>query len=247
MRLTDLDFRLHLTSPPTWLIAIVTMAVLVSWLPLMVIARARVTTSDKPRLHLFQDMDNQPRYNTQAASPLFADGRTMRPRPVGSVPFGQANLDEVRYAGHSTTTDLRGEPATTYNAGYPDAVDITEAFVRRGQAQYNVYCLPCHAETGLGDGMVHLRAQALVEAEGNPSGTVWVAPANLHAIQFQEAAYPNGQLYNTIAYGKGNMAGYGSQITPEDRWAIVAYTRALQRAFDADQQHTGPPQAAANN
>ena len=100
----------------------------------------------------------------------------------------------------------------------------------RGQGRFNIYCSPCHGAGGFGDGLVHHRANQLVETGVN--GTSWVAPKNLHEDAIK--AQPVGQLFNTITNGVRTMSGYGSQITTEDRWAIVSYLKALQLSQDAD-------------
>ena len=105
-------------------------------------------------------------------------------------------------------------------------------------------CYPCHGKDGLGNGPVNVRASALMAAT-NPAvkvGTNWVPAANLIAaddtgaggLKYGEDKYPNGELYNVITNGKGNMVGYGHAIPLEERWAIVAYVRALQLAQAPD-------------
>jgi mono/diheme cytochrome c family protein len=94
----------------------------------------------------------------------------------------------------------------------------------RGQERFNIYCSPCHGLTGAGDGLVSRRADALQE------GT-WVPPLTFHGDQVR--GRPVGHLFNTITHGIRNMPAYGAQIPAEDRWAIVAYVRALQRSQNA--------------
>ncbi|MEQ9411820.1 MAG: DUF3341 domain-containing protein [Fuerstiella sp.] len=103
-------------------------------------------------------------------------------------------------------------------------VDVDESFIRRGRQRYDIYCATCHGIGGDGDGLVTLRALELEQ------GT-WVKPTSLHAepVRMQ----PDGQLYNTISNGIRKMPGYASQIPVEDRWAIVAYLRALQKTRTA--------------
>jgi mono/diheme cytochrome c family protein len=102
-------------------------------------------------------------------------------------------------------------------SAFPLAVDAD--LLARGRERYGIFCAPCHGLAGYGDGIVHERALAL--AEGG-----WTPPSNLHTDLVRER--PLGQLYNTIGAGIRNMPAYGPQIPPRDRWAIVAYVKALQ-------------------
>jgi mono/diheme cytochrome c family protein len=103
-------------------------------------------------------------------------------------------------------------------------VPVDEALLVKGRQRYDIYCSPCHGLAGFGDGMVAKRADALQE------GT-WTPPSSFHTdlIRQREA----GHIFNTISNGIRNMPAYGSQIPVEDRWAVVAYVRALQRSQNA--------------
>ncbi|HOJ72564.1 MAG TPA: cytochrome c [Phycisphaerae bacterium] len=201
---------------PRWIIYVVLIAVVLSWLPLALIVRARAVRSDETRVQIFQDMDNQPRYNPQAPSAVFADGRAMRPEIPGTVARGQLQDDERIYRGQ-----VNGEWVTEI------PLPVTEAFVRRGQERYAIFCSPCHGLNGEGTGPIHQRATN----RGEPR---WIPPTSLLSSQVRER--PAGHIFNTITNGIRNMAGYGSQIVPEDRWAIVAYVQALQLSRDASVQ-----------
>ncbi len=96
---------------------------------------------------------------------------------------------------------------------------MTQALVERGRDRFNIYCAPCHGLDGSGNGMVNQRAQELQEPK-------WVQPSNLTSDVVR--ARPVGHIYNTVNNGIRNMPGYGAQVPVEDRWAIVAYVRALQ-------------------
>src|SRR5688500_9043929 len=96
---------LRLRRPPFWMIAAFLIFVVVSWLPLVVAARRRVSTSEAPQIHLIQDMDNQPRYRGQQASAVFADGRTVRPPIAGTVARGELELDDHLYRGFTRGGD----------------------------------------------------------------------------------------------------------------------------------------------
>ena len=201
-----------------WAVIVITCA---ATIPLALIFRARTAYSDKPRIHFIQNMDNQPKYVSQEVNALFLDGRAMRPRVEGTIARTGMAGDTHLFMGVAD-----GEWASTY----PSSLTVNHAFLLRGQGRFNIYCSPCHGAGGFGDGLVHHRANQLVQTGMN--GTSWVAPKNLHEDAIK--AQPVGQLFNTITNGVRTMGAYGSQITTEDRWAIVSYLKALQLSQDAD-------------
>jgi mono/diheme cytochrome c family protein len=101
----------------------------------------------------------------------------------------------------------------------PSQVKLSPELLKRGQERFNIYCAVCHGLDGYGNGAVNARAVEKQEPK-------WVPAANLHSDTVRSR--PDGHLFNTVTNGIRNMAGYGSQISTEDRWAIVAYLRALQ-------------------
>lgn len=179
-------------------------------LPFACAYKARWTPSARPRIHLVQDMDNQPRFESQQANPLFADGRAMRPWPEGTVPRGALLEDERVATGRENGRFVERIP-----------IPVDEALVRRGRDRYDIFCSPCHGLSGYGDGIVARRAEKLQEGG-------FVPPASFH--QDTVRARPDGYLYNAIANGVRTMPAYGSQIGVRDRWAIVSYVRALERS-----------------
>jgi mono/diheme cytochrome c family protein len=207
--------------PPRFLIYIFIVLVLLSWIPLALIARARVKPSPVPRFHFFQDMDVQPKVQAQSFSPIFADGRGMRPRIEGTVARGELYEDS-----HYATGKVMADGAEQWAQGYPAEVEVTEAFIRRGKDRYDIFCATCHGHTGAGDGPIAQRADKL---EAGKWG--WIPPTSLHAESVVERE--NGHIYNTIANGIRTMPSYGGQIPVDDRWAIVAYVRALQLSRSA--------------
>ncbi len=206
---------------PRWVVYTLVIAVVASWLPIALIARARVLRADETRIHIIQDMGNQPRYNPQAPSAIFADGRAMRPEIPGTVARGKLNENDAVYRGKAAN----GE----FVADIP--LPITEPFVRRGQERFAIYCSPCHGLNGTGTGPTHQRAVKL----GEPK---WVPPTSLLSDQVRQR--PDGHIFNTITNGIRNMAAYGPQIPPEDRWAIVAYVRALELSRNASIEDVPP-------
>lgn len=187
---------------------IILLLVALGLFPLILITRARAVSADRTRIHLVQDMDNQPRFKEQSYNPLFADRRAMRPRVPGTVRTEQILDNELL-----TTGKVNGE----FSNEFP--IQITDSVLKRGQERFDIYCAVCHGMGGYGDGMVAMRAEQLQE------GT-WTPPLSYHSEQVLQR--PNGHLYNTVANGIRNMPAYGPQIDVQDRWAIVAYIRALQ-------------------
>jgi len=110
--------------------------------------------------------------------------------------------------------------------GLPSQVTVTADDLTRGRERYNIYCAPCHGYDGQGTGAVKQRADAIGQA---------LNPVNLVEATAAAIKMPNGQLYNTISNGKNTMMGYKEQVPVADRWRIVLYVRALQRASNATQ------------
>jgi mono/diheme cytochrome c family protein len=227
-------------------------------MPFALVALIQARHSERPRIAPIQDMGNQPKLKAQALDPFFADRRAQRPEVPGTVARGQLMEDDFFYRGYKpgvlvphtaapateppgradlapgTQTATAPAPSAPQAAmepawyeGYPTQIKITEVFIRHGQERFNIYCAVCHGEAGYGDGMVQRRAMALM-ATGGAAG--WTNPTNLHDPRV--VAQPNGRIFNTITNGnpRGLMPPYGAQIPPEDRWAIIAYLRALQRS-----------------
>jgi mono/diheme cytochrome c family protein len=153
-----------------------------------------------------QDMHDQPKYNPLRESTFFGDARSGRPLVAGTVARGQLRSDVLLYTGK-----VNGADATVF----PFAVD--DAVMARGHERFNIYCSPCHGRTGQGDGMIVRRG--------------FRRPPTFHQDRLRTA--PVGQIFDVITNGFGAMPDYASQIRPEDRWAIVAYLRALQLSGNA--------------
>jgi mono/diheme cytochrome c family protein len=105
-------------------------------------------------------------------------------------------------------------------------LEISEEVLMRGRAQFEIYCVTCHGNDGRGNGLVNRRAQKIL-------ASAWVQPSSLHQETIYSEAYPDGKLFSTISNGIRKMPGYASQIKVRDRWAIVAYVRALQASQNA--------------
>jgi len=162
-----------------------------------------------------QDMQDQPKYKPLGANRFFADGRDARPIPAGTIA-----LDEL----NDTDSFHTGEANGAFLDTIPLKVDST--LLHRGQERFDIYCSPCHGRTGDGNGMVAQRGVKI--------------PANLHTDRLREV--PPGYIYQVIKNGYGAMGDYGDQIAVNDRWAIVAYVRALQLSRDASLSEVPPDQ-----
>jgi mono/diheme cytochrome c family protein len=153
-----------------------------------------------------QDMQVQPRYNPYDAAPFFDDDRSSRLPVPGTVARGELHLDSVLYTGKQDGKDAEQFPFA-----------ITRAGLQRGQERYNIYCSPCHDVTGSGRGMIVLR--------GFPQ------PPSFHIDRLRQAE--PGHFFDVMTNGLGVMYSYASRVSPEDRWRIAAYIRALQLSEQA--------------
>jgi len=198
---------------PRWVGSVLVVLAALALLPFACIYRARQTHSPLPRIHLVQGMGNQPRYVSQQVNPFFADTREARPPVEGTVARGHLDGDDGLTLGLRDGKWIEALP-----------VPVTLDLLHRGSERFQIYCAPCHGLAGYGDGIVAVRAERLQE------GT-WVPPSSMHVASV--LARPVGHLFNTITNGIRTMPSYGSQIPVDDRWAIVAYVRALQRGGHA--------------
>ncbi|HZT77172.1 MAG TPA: cytochrome c [Vicinamibacterales bacterium] len=148
-----------------------------------------------------QDMHDQPKYIPLRESTFFGDERSARPLVPGTVARGQLREDALLYTGKIGDKDADVFP-------FP----IDARVMARGQERFNIYCSPCHGRTGQGDGMVVRRG--------------YRRPPTFHQDRLRDA--PVGHFFDVITAGFGAMPDYAAQIKVEDRWAIIAYVRALQ-------------------
>jgi len=230
---------------PKLLAPVAVFLLVIGLIPLVLIARMRAIPSDVPRIEILTDMDFQPKAKTQKASPVFADSRTMRPVIAGTLARGDFYEDVAFSEGlqpeqaenvdrSMLLPNAKNPDGTTFNLSTVPwvtelPVEPTEDLMARGQARYNIYCAVCHGMTGKGDGLVSRRAMEL--QAGSPGIGTWIKPITLYDEPIRNQ--PVGQLFNTITHGVRKMPGYASQIPIQDRWAIVLYVRALQKAGSA--------------
>lgn len=234
------------------LIAVLVLGVTASWVPLVVIAYYTQVKHDKPRIHLFLDMDNQPKLKAQAASPIFTDGRAARQPVAGTVARGELRDQAALYQGYTVKTEA-GQAVPDFLTGFPEGIEVDAFYLAHGKKKFETFCYTCHGADGYGHGPTNQRAMQLTIGDATLSyGTAWVQSANFHEVnaegklRFGADIYPNGQLYNVITHGKATMAGYGHAIPVEDRWAIVAYVRALQLSQNREAAQVAMDNASLN-
>lgn len=177
------------------------------------------------------DMQVQPRNKAYTESPFFTDRRGSRDMLVGTVARGQLNDHKAFYTGKIDNPDPNVQVASTVNAqgnnivtSFPNDIDefpvpVTKELIDRGQERYGIYCSVCHGPTGNGDGMIVRRG--------------FSQPPTYHDDRLRNA--PVGHFFDVISNGWGKMNGYGAAIQPADRWAIVAYIRAMQIGQNPDE------------
>jgi len=158
-----------------------------------------------------QDMHDAPRYEPLERSEFFADGRASRDPVPGTV--GRARIDEPFFEDPIFMTGLGpdGQPVATL------AVELSPALLARGRERFNIFCAPCHDQTGRGEGMIVRRG--------------YKRPQTFHGDRLREI--PVGYFVDVMTRGFGQMPSYASQVRAADRWAIAAYIRALQLAQNA--------------
>lgn len=158
---------------------------------------------------------DQPRYEPLEESTFFADGASARPRVADTVARGQLRLDDHLYTGR---VNGNGDFTRTF------PFTVTLATLERGQARYNIFCTPCHGLVGDGHGIV--TEYGMEE------------PPSFHDPELRDE--PPGYYFSLITNGTRVMPSYAARIPPEDRWAIVAYIRALQLSQNADPSQLSP-------
>ena len=153
-----------------------------------------------------QKMSNQPRYDPLEPSDFFQDGMSARPRILGTVARGELVTDLVLETGKMNGVDVDGYP-------FP----VTAEVIDRGQQRFDIYCSECHGRVGDGNGMIPSRG--------------YRRPPSFHTETLRTAK--TGHFFDVMTNGFGSMPPYKTMIPPRDRWAIVAYIRALQLSQNA--------------
>lgn len=170
------------------------------------------------------DMQDQPRYKTYKKSDFFSDQRASRNLPEGTVARGFLKDNKALHTGKIDNPDMNAQVQTTTDASgntlvssFPNDIDefpvpVTKELVDRGQDRFNIYCIVCHGPVGNGDGMIVRR--------GFPK------PPTYHDDRLRNA--PVGHFFDVMTNGWGKMNSYADKLSAADRWAVVAYIRALQ-------------------
>jgi mono/diheme cytochrome c family protein len=198
-----------------------------------------------------RDMQDQPKMKPFRSSPFFRDGLSTRPPVEGTIARGYLKTDTEFYTGKkagrpataATTQTPAGPqpsgtsaaPALQGAAAYPDDVEVfpiavNKDVVIRGKQRYEIFCSACHGSTGNGDGMIVRRG--------------FRRAASFNDDRLRQA--PVGHFFDAITNGWGVMPSYAPQIPPEDRWAIIAYVRALQLNQQSQTDQKGQAPAAAD-
>ena len=243
---------------PNWIQLVGITAAFLLLLPPVLIFRAAGMTNRAPRMHIIPDMDWQDKNKTQTESPivdgrfLFDHERVMREPIPGTVARGQLQFDSQYFQGiqpgttavtatvtGNVRTSLQNQdpqdaakgavkppadapPEPNWVTTFPEQVAVNLDLLKRGQQRFEIYCTPCHGYSGNGDGLVNQRALSLA-ATGNAA---WTTAKSLHDPEVKKN--PVGRIFDTISNGRNSMGPYKDQIPVEDRWAIVAYVKALQ-------------------
>jgi mono/diheme cytochrome c family protein len=162
-----------------------------------------------------RDMQDQPKYTPLQPSSFFPDGRSARPIPQNTIARGHLDDDDAFHLGAVNGTFLDTVPLA-----------LSRPMLDRGRQRYEIYCAPCHSSIGDGNGMIARRG--------------FKNPANFHSDRLRQA--PPGYIFQVITNGYGAMPDYSNQINVNDRWAIVAYIKALQLSRNATAADV-PPEA----
>jgi len=193
-------------------------------------------SKDTP-VYVFDDMDYQNKYKAQGENAFFADGRDARPPVAGTVARGTGlqaakvfsadfKRAESRNPSFVTGKDAKGaflagfpEKSLGFTNGKLNDYKVSQYTLDVGRGKYQIYCAVCHGQAGDGNGIMKVRSAL----EGD-AAIVTIASLQTPLIR----SYPNGQIFDVITNGKNTMMGYGDKLSPEERWAVVAYVRALQ-------------------
>ena len=188
--------------------------VIVLSVAVFVIAGVQGRFSRKPPLEVFSDMDRQLKLRPQKPFDFFTNGVSSQLPPAGTVARGKPiqTVNGPVYAFEDSPVNT-GRVTGTTNFIDTNPVPVDAALLARGRQRFDIYCAPCHGKLGDGNG--------ITKKIGDMP-----AVANLHDKRIVEMA--DGEIFNTITHGKGLMGAYGPLVPTKDRWAIVAYLRALQ-------------------
>lgn len=215
-----------------------------AFLVLVILAMAgfRGQKSGRPPIEIFPDMDRQPKVKAQTTSSFYADGRAARPPVAGTVPMGYAMplhkpVDGSEGKGDSPYDRILFSEGTDYlatgkmgeNWGTGLPFYASPGVMARGQQRFGIYCAVCHGATGAGNGVAQKFGLSTVQS----------------LTQERIRVMSDGEIFDTITHGKNTMMGYGDRIQVLDRWAIIAYLRALQKSQGGATLADVPPEERA--
>jgi hypothetical protein len=195
------------------------------------IAGFRGGLSHKPPLEVFSDMDRQLKLRPQKPDDFFANGVSSQLPPPGTIARSQPvqTVNGTVYA-YEDSPAITGKISGTTNFVETNPLFVNEILLARGHQRFDIYCAPCHGQLGDGNGIT------------KKIGDI-PAVANLHDKRIVEM--PDGEIFNTITFGKNTMGAYGPIVPVQDRWAIVADLRALQLSWLGSTNDLTPIQQAA--
>lgn len=172
------------------------------------------------------DMWVQPKLKAQHGSEVFADGMGSRPKVPGTVARGQNVTDPSYVSGFDPNTRKMLTSIPWERAAKDLKLGTYKDLLMRGKERFEVFCTPCHGQLGNGQGMIAIRGLKIRRQ-----------PGNYHTDRLRKM--PDGHFFDVITNGYGVMYPFASRIPVEDRWAIVAYIRALQRSQNAGEVQAG--------
>lgn len=251
------------TEVPRFILITIGTLIAITLIPGAIVLNMRNSKSSESRWQVFFDMDFQPKRKTQTPTTHFADGRVQRPPVPGTIAMGELEAADPFYLGYDpdATALLEGAESATKLVSFqqegetsdsaadessangdaeqaPAAaetelklawltefpLEANEKLFDLGRKKFEQNCAVCHGFSGYGNGLVHQRAANLNQG-------YWTQPTSLHADNVRKQ--PVGQIYHTIANGKGRMGSYKASLNPKERWAVVFYVKSLQRSQDA--------------
>ena len=195
------------------------------------IAGRRGRLSRQPPIEVFPDMDRQLKLRPAQPNDFFPNGLSSQLPPPGTVVRSEPILTVTGpvYAFEDAPVNT-GRVTGTTNFVATNPLPVTGPLLRRGRERFNIYCAPCHGALGDGNGITKKLG-------------VMPAVANLQNKRIVEMA--DGEIFNTITFGKGLMGAHGPMVPVADRWAVIAYLRALQLSQLGSVDDLPPDQQAA--
>ncbi len=197
----------------------------------MGIAGFRGGLSRKPPIEIFADMDNQPKFQPQRPADFMANGVSSQLPVAGTVARSRPihTVDGPVYLFQDAPVNT-GRIVGTTNFVETNPLPINRQLLVRGRERFDIYCSPCHGRLGDGNG--------ITKKIGDMPAVV-----NLHDDRI--VTMTDGEIFNTITHGKNTMGAYGPLIPTQDRWAVVAYLRALQLSWLGSTNDLSAQQQAA--